>query len=184
MGFGSFYNHFQSKSEIHDAVLRTAFDQLGMVLDKVTLGIHDPAEVVAVSSRHTILLAAKQPLWGYLLLREWHRPEAFMIGLGPRLLRDITAGIAAKRFSVDDPLMALVMAGGTLVAAIALQLALRGVGAELVDKFGLSAVDLDRRTIATLLQGLGMTAAEAHAIAAKPLLALDWAPSFAQSEAV
>ncbi len=36
-------------------------------------------------------------------------------GLAPRALRDIKAGVAAGRFKVDDPELALVMAGGALL---------------------------------------------------------------------
>lgn len=179
VGFGSFYNHFKSKAEIHDAVLLAVFDELGQSLEKLTAEIEDAAEVVAVRTRLALALAAKNPLWGRLLLREWYRPESFTLGMGPRLLRDIVAGIATQRFVVSDPLMALVMAGGTIVAAVALQSALRGPGAELVGKFGLSGADVERRAVVTLLRGLGMSAADADAIADKPLPAFDWKPSFA-----
>lgn len=181
VGFGSFYSHFKSKEEVHATVLQVAFNDFGMALDELTVGVDDPAETIAICARHSLALARKQPRWGRLLLREWYRPEAFRLGLGTRLLRNISAGIAAKRFNVDDPLMTLVTAGGTIVSAIALQLALSGGGAELLTEFGLNAGDLDERTAAIVLRGLGVEATEVQRITEKPLPTLDWAPLFAHS---
>lgn len=182
VGFGSFYNHFESKDAIHAAMLRTVFDGFGGALDRITSDIDDPAHKVALSARHAIAAAEREPLWGQLLLREWYRPQAFSLGLGGRLLRDIVAGLARKRFTVLDPLMGLAMAGGTIVAAVGLQLALRGEGAQLIQQAGLSASALDERTAMTVLQGLGLPAAEARKIASRALPALDWKPTFRSAE--
>ena len=48
-------------------------------------------------------------------------PEAFERGLGVRLLRDIGKGVARKRFRVTDPLMATVVAGGTVIGTLAVR---------------------------------------------------------------
>jgi AcrR family transcriptional regulator len=178
VGFGSFYNHFASKEAIHAAVLRATFDAFGDALDQVMAGREDPAEIIAIGVRHTIAYAGKEPLWGLLLLREWYRPEAFSRGLGPRLLRDIGRGIARKRFDVSDPLMTMLVASGTVVAAVATQASLRGDGSRLLDHFGLSAQNLDQRAAAALLQGLGLTEREAIAITKRALPALEWSPVF------
>jgi len=177
VGFGSFYNHFESKEAIHAAMLRLVFDGFGAALDRITSDMEDPAEKIAVSARHSIAAAASEPLWGQLLMREWYRPEAFSLGLGARLLRDVIAGVVSKRFTSSDPLMALAMAGGSIVAVVGLQLALRGQGAQLIQQAGLSAADLDERAATTVLQALGIAPAEARKIAKKPLPALDWKPT-------
>jgi len=182
VGFGSFYNHFESKDAIHTAVLRMVFDGFGSALDELSASIEDPAEKVSVATRHAIATATREPLWGQLLLREWYRPETFPSGLGPRLLRDIIAGVAGKRFKVADPLVALVLAGGTVVAAVGLQLAVGGLGSKLVDQAGLSGVDIDRRVASTLLQALGIKQAEAETIAGRALPILHWTPNFSTSE--
>lgn len=182
VGFGSFYNHFESKQAIHAAVLTTIFDAFGDALDELTAGCEDPAEIIAICVRHTIAYAEKEPLWGRLLLREWYRPEAFSGGLGSRLLRDIGRGIARKRFDIADPLIAMIVAGGTAMAAVAMQASLHGDGSKLLEQSGLSAQNLDQRAAAALLQGLGLSAREASAIAKRPLPALEWAPAFAGSE--
>lgn len=177
VGFGSFYNHFESKDAIHAAVLRLVLDGFGAALDRLTQDVEDPALKLAISARHTLVTAAQDPLWGQLLLREWSRPESFSLGLGLRLLRDVGMGIAAKRFKVSDPLMGLVVAGGTIVSAVGVQLGLRGEGALLIEQAGLSAVDLDKRATITLLQALGVPPAEARKIVSRALPPLDWKPS-------
>lgn len=181
VGFGSFYNHFESKEAIHAAVLGAVFDDFGEVLEKLTADLDDPAEIISVCVRHVIGHAEREPLWGRFLLREWYRPEAFPRGLGARLLRDIGKGIARKRFDITDPLMTMIVAGGTVMGTIASQLGAAGEGSKLLDQFGMSAQNLDQRSAAALLQGLGLPAREAKAIAKRPLPALEWAPMFAGS---
>jgi AcrR family transcriptional regulator len=182
VGFGSFYNHFESKEAIHAAVLHTMFESFGDALDGVTADHDDPAEIIAICVRHTIAYAGREPLWGRLLLREWHRPEGFSRGLGARLLRDIGRGIAGKRLSVGDPLIAMIVAGGTVMAAVAVQVTLSSDGSELFEQSGFSAENLDQRAAAALLEGLGVTARAAKAIAKRPLPPLEWAPVFAGAE--
>lgn len=181
VGFGSFYNHFESKEAIHAAVLRMVFDGFGAALDRLTATVDDPAEKIAICVRHTITAAARDPLWGQLLLREWYRPQAFSSGLGHRLLRDISAGVAAERFEVKDPLMALVVAGGTVVGVVGLQVALPDGGSRLMDEAGLSGLELDERAAVTLLRALGLKEAEARTIVGRALPALGWEPSFAEN---
>ncbi|MBC7174506.1 MAG: TetR/AcrR family transcriptional regulator [Polyangiaceae bacterium] len=179
VGFGSFYNHFESKDAIHAAVLGAVFDDFGDALEKLTANIDDPAEIIAVSVRHVIGHARREPLWGRFLLREWYRPEAFPRGLGARLLHDIGKGIARKRFEVTDPLMTTLVAGGTVIGALAAQLGSAGEGgAKLLDQFGMTTENLDQRAAAALLQGFGLPALEAKAIAKRPLPTLEWAPVF------
>jgi AcrR family transcriptional regulator len=183
VGFGSFYNHFESKEAIYGAVFRAVFDDFGDALERLTADLDDPAQIIAVCVRHTIAHARKEPLWGTFLLREWYRPEAVAGGLGARLLRDIGRGIARKRFDVNDPLLTMIVAGGTVMGTIAVEIA-AGHGASLLEQLGMSAKDLDKRAAAALLQGLGLTAREAKAIAKQPLPMLEWAPVFARSAAL
>jgi len=181
VGFGSFYNHFESKAAIHTAVLLAVFDAFGDALDALTAGRDDPAEIIAIGVRHAIAYAGNEPLWGRLLLREWHHPEALSRGLGARLLRDIGKGIARNRFDVSDPLITMIVAGGTVMAAVAAQVTLSSHGSKLFEQSGFSAQNLDQRAAAALLEGLGVTARAANAIAKRPLPAFEWAPVFAGS---
>ena len=51
VGFGSFYNHFDSKEAIVDAVLAETVAAQGEAIDAVTAELDDPAEVVAAAHR-------------------------------------------------------------------------------------------------------------------------------------
>src|ERR1700742_4963105 len=49
VGFGSFYNHFESKEAIYAALLHWVFQDFAEAMDRVLGEIADPAEVIAVS---------------------------------------------------------------------------------------------------------------------------------------
>lgn len=172
VGFGSFYNHFASKEAVYEEVLGEVLERFGEALDQLSAPITDPAEVISVCVRHSIARARAEPLWGQFLLREGYREEALTRGLAARLLRDILKGTEAKRFSVSDPLMAVLAAGGLVLGCIALQGAAAG-GKTLLSQRGSLSKNLDQRAAATLLRGLGLSEAEAHAIASRPLPALE-----------
>src|SRR5512139_2381797 len=54
VGFGSFYNHFESKEAIHATVFGAVFDDFGEALERLTVDVDDPAEIIAICVRHTI----------------------------------------------------------------------------------------------------------------------------------
>lgn len=172
VGFGSFYNHFESKEEIYATLVDNVFEEFADMLDRLAGGVSDPAEVVAVSVRHTVLRARQDPVWGRFLIREGFSARAMSRGLGQRLLRDIGNGIAAKRFVVADPFIGFLAVGGTVLSAIAAELNFIAPGASaagLLEELGFSGEHFPERTAAMLLQTLGLKRAEAEKIAARPL---------------
>src|SRR5512140_2081009 len=48
VGCGSFYNHFTSKTELFEIAVTEVLEEHGALMDTVTAGIEDPAEVFAV----------------------------------------------------------------------------------------------------------------------------------------
>src|SRR5689334_8795599 len=82
VGFGSFYNHFPSKEAIYDAVVDAMLGEFADALDRLTQELDDPAEVIAVSVRHTVLRARAEPIWGRFFLREGFKISAMTRGLG------------------------------------------------------------------------------------------------------
>src|ERR1700756_3077256 len=56
VGFGSFYNHFESKEEIVEAVLGEEVAAQGEAVRSVTEALDDPAEIVAVAHRYFVNL--------------------------------------------------------------------------------------------------------------------------------
>lgn len=173
VGFGSFYNHFESKEAIYDAVTDWVFEGFADALDHLQLDVEDPAEVISISVRHTLLRARREPVWGRFLVREGQSPRALTRGLGQRLLRDMQSGFARRRFSSDDLVMSFLSVGGIVLAAVSAQLQF-GRGAhsrsrELARNLGFGDAELAERTAATVLRVLGLKAREADAIAYRPL---------------
>src|SRR5512135_420576 len=51
IGFGSFYNHFESKDQLFQTASHEVLDRWGTMIDQACTGIQDPAEVFAASLR-------------------------------------------------------------------------------------------------------------------------------------
>ena len=169
---GSFYNHFESKEAIYATLVESVFEDFADWLDRLTTGLSDPAEVVAVSVRYTLMRAHREPLWGQFLVREGFSSRMLGRGLGQRLLRDVQRGIAAKRFTVADPFVGFLSVGGTVLAAVTAELSFVAPGAPSADALeglGFSGEHLAERVACALLQTLGLKRAEAEKVAMRPL---------------
>ncbi|CAM5736343.1 TetR/AcrR family transcriptional regulator [Mycolicibacterium aubagnense] len=84
-------------------------------------------------------------------------------GLGPRALRDITAAVAAGRFTVDDPTLALAVAAGALL----------GLGKLLQQEPERDDAAAADRVTEDVLRLFGLPAEEARQICQRPLPGLD-----------
>ncbi|HEX7476840.1 MAG TPA: TetR/AcrR family transcriptional regulator [Polyangiales bacterium] len=169
VGFGSFYNHFASKEEIYAAVIVAVFESFGDALDQLVRELEDPAEVIAVSIRQTLIRARHDPLWGQFLVREGTSDRARTRGLGPRLRRDLQKGVEAGRFKIPDPDMAFITVGGGVLAAVAAQVQLAAREAAGAAPSRKRSADIPERAAATLLHALGLSFAKADALARRPL---------------
>ena len=118
VGFGSFYNYFDSKDAIVAAVVEEVVTAAGEAIAAATKDIEDPAEVVAVAHRSLVHRAAEEPDFGWLLVRLEISHDLVFAALGPYAARDLDRGIEAGRFKVDDPGVALIAAGGALLAIV------------------------------------------------------------------
>jgi AcrR family transcriptional regulator len=61
VGFGSFYNHFDSKQALFDVAVEEVMEEHGAMLDEITGVIADPAEVFAASVRITARFPRTHP---------------------------------------------------------------------------------------------------------------------------
>lgn len=159
VGMGSFYNHFDSKEQLFEAAVADVLDAHGALLDRLTASIEDPAETFATSFRLTGRLFRQRPEESEILLASGMALLSSDRGLAPRALRDIKAAVEAGRFKVDDPELALALAGGGLL----------GLGALLRDdpaRDGALAADTATENV---LRIFGLTAEEARAICQRPL---------------
>jgi AcrR family transcriptional regulator len=118
VGFGSFYNHFDSKDAIVEDVLSDAIAAQGDAVDALTRQLEDPAEVVCVAHSHFVNLARVDPEWAWLLIRLDVSHQALARALGPFARRDIARGIKTGRFHVANKRTALFAAGGALLAVM------------------------------------------------------------------
>ncbi|OBH78709.1 TetR/AcrR family transcriptional regulator [Mycobacterium scrofulaceum] len=159
VGMGSFYNHFDSKEQLFEAAVADVLDTYGAMLDQLTESLDDPAEIFATSFRLTGRLFRRRPQESRILLANGLELLSSERGLAPRALRDIQAGVAAGRFDVEDPELALAMAGGALLGLGNL---LRGNP----DRDDARAADIVTENVLRLF---GLAADEAHAICQRPL---------------
>ena len=172
VGFGSFYNHFESKEGIFIALIEWLFGEFANTLDRLAADVSDPAEVIAVSVRHTLMRAYSEPVWGRLLIREGLSTRALNRGLGQQLRRDGERGIAEGRFVVEDHFMCLLSVIGIILAGIAAELHFAVLSKRAVRKrraLRSSEEEFAERTAAIVLQAYGLEAVEAESIARRPL---------------
>ncbi len=163
VGVGSFYNHFDSKEELFEAAINEILDAQGILLDALAATSEDPAETFARSFRIAGRMFRRRPDESAVILAHGLPLITSDRGLGPRSKRDIAAAAAAGRFQVEDPALAMAVAGGALL----------GLGQLLhnePDRDDVRAVD---QVTQSLLQIFGMSAEEAHRLCQQPLPFLD-----------
>ncbi len=169
VGMGSFYNHFESREQLFEAAVTEVLDRHGDILDACTADLDDPAEIFAASFRMTGRMFRARPQESKVLLANGMTLLQSERGLAPRALRDINAGVATGRFRVEDPELALALAGGAL-------LGLGNLLAAQPDRDDAHAADV---VTADVLRLFGMSEADAREVCARPLPDLSAARSAA-----
>jgi AcrR family transcriptional regulator len=159
VGMGSFYNHFDSKEQLFEAAVADVLDAHGAFLDRLTESIDDPAETFATSFRLIGRLFRQRPQESDILLANGLALLSSDRGLAPRALRDIKAGVDSGRFTVDDPELALFMAGGALL----------GLGRLLRDDPDRDDARSADSVTESVLRLFGLSAADARAVCQRPL---------------
>ncbi|MFJ9024790.1 TetR/AcrR family transcriptional regulator [Streptomyces sp. NPDC102259] len=159
VGFGSFYNHFESKTELFDAAVKDALEELGQAFDRHLQGIDDPAELVAAGFRLSAHLADSRPELMQVLRHRGLGHIHSDTGLAPRAVRDLETGIASGRFAVGDPTVALTALGGSLLALLELRFA----------RPDLDADEAASNLAEMLLRMLGVPPEDARDVARRPL---------------
>ncbi|MEU8433483.1 TetR/AcrR family transcriptional regulator [Streptomyces sp. NPDC029216] len=159
VGFGSFYNHFESKAELFEAAVVDALEEYGRNFDQRLAEIDDPAELVAAGFRLSARMADSHPELMQILRRRGLGHIHSDNGLARRALRDIEVGTASGRFTVADPTVALSALGGTLLSLVELRFARPDVDGDE------AAVNLAEMA----LRMLGVPPDDAHEVARRPL---------------
>ncbi|MEV0170171.1 TetR/AcrR family transcriptional regulator [Streptomyces sp. NPDC050803] len=163
IGVGSFYNHFDSKEELFRVAVEEALEWWGDLMDRLTAEMDDPAVAYAQSFRMTGRLHRRHPELSRILLNHGLELAQSPRGLAPRAFHDIRAAVAAGRFEVEDPELALAVTAG---AALALGALLHAQP----DRDDARSSDL---VVRGLLQQFGISAQEAARICSLDLPDLD-----------
>jgi AcrR family transcriptional regulator len=159
IGFGSFYNHFDSKEQLFQTASQEVLERWGEMIDRASASITDPAELFAVGMRISGRLGWTHPDIAGFLTGAGLDVLDIPTGLAPRALRDIEVGQAAGRFTVPDAEVALSAAAGGL-------LGLFRVCQRHPERINETSVD---QLAEAVLRLLGVSAREAARLAALPL---------------
>jgi len=120
IGFGSFYNHFQSKDELFATASAEVLERWGQMIDKACGGVTDPAEIFAVSFRISGRLGWTHPGMARFITGSGLSLLDARTGLAPRALRDIQAGQKAGCFAALDADVAISAVAGGLIGLLRL----------------------------------------------------------------
>jgi AcrR family transcriptional regulator len=158
---GSFYNYFRTKEDVLAALLEEVLGQHLELLEQRQRQAEDVAERVSIAHRHLLATVHSDPEWGWLLVRLDVEHRILEHVLAESAMRDLRDGIDTGRFAVTDADVALQASGGALLAVM--HAALRGV----------LPAGYDRAHAEGILRSFGVAAAQAQAIARRPLPEVD-----------
>lgn len=161
VALGSFYNHFSSKEEVVEAIVAQTIGQIADALTPLIETLEDPAEAVSVSNRRFVRLAYADPQLARLLVNLDRAEARFETMVMPQAHAALERGIAAGRFEMADPAVALTVAAGGALAVM------RGI---LEDRLG---PDAELASSEGLLRAVGVDREEAREIVSRPLPEID-----------
>ncbi|MEV0528832.1 TetR/AcrR family transcriptional regulator [Streptomyces sp. NPDC050439] len=163
VGFGSFYNHFDSKTALFDAAVADALDEYGQLIDELLEGVDDPAELVASGVRLSAQMVRSHPEIANILRRRGIAHIHSDRGLALRALRDLELGVSTGRFTAIDPAIALSVLGGSVLALLELT----------ASRPDLDSAETAATTSELVLRALGLSPEQAREVARRPLPPID-----------
>ena len=102
VALGSFYNYFQSKEELLEAVITESLSDLTSAIITNVDDDTDPAEVVALANLRVIWLAYDEPDFARLIVNIGHSEALFGDAVHPHARIAVERGIKTGRFVVAD----------------------------------------------------------------------------------
>jgi len=107
IGFGTFYNYFNSKDEIASQVLDCVIHNVGQrnVIANHSANVTDPVLVISNSFRLVAREAIANAMWRWWAKRPDLLAERMRLGFKPFAIRDMRAAIAGGAYAIpgDDP---------------------------------------------------------------------------------
>jgi len=98
----SFYNHFASKEELAQAIATKFFRADVAFKSRVFRTAEDPAEAIAINTRHTLKVATHDPVVAWVVVRGGSGRNLLRIGNPDQLVNMIRTGIEKGRFRALD----------------------------------------------------------------------------------
>jgi AcrR family transcriptional regulator len=157
VALGSFYNHFESKEELVEAVVADTIDVRAQAIVAQMASIEDPAEVVSFACRRVIRIAYDEPDLAWLFVHLDRADVLFEAMVLPYWMETLERGIALKRFDIGDTHIVLTGVTGGALAVMRAVLDRRHGG------------DADAVFAEGVLRSLGLAHADAHEIVSRPL---------------
>jgi AcrR family transcriptional regulator len=157
VGLGSFYNHFDSKDEIVEAVVEETITVLAETVVQRTADLEDAAEGVSVSARMFVKLTEWDPDLARLLVNLDRADVLFEEAVLPFAQAALDRGVESGRFVVRNAELELVGIVGSTLAVM------NGI----LD--GRLAPDSDTIHAETVLRGLGLDPEDAYEVSRRPL---------------
>lgn len=102
VGTGTFYNYFQSKRQVFDAVLDDFRESIAKDLEEVRTNMKDPAMIIAVTLKYYFHQAQDNVLWNTFVSYSGLSGEQVLHQDEQQCLDDIQRGVRAGRFKVED----------------------------------------------------------------------------------
>ena len=161
LGFGTFYNHFDSKEAIIEAVLEDVWSSAATAIGSRALEFDDAAETASFSYRRFVRFARDEPDLAAVLINVPGAEDLFEGALMPYARKTLERGRDSGRFHLEDLELCL-----TSIAAAAFAV-IKGV------LNGRVGPDADVIGAEMMLRGFGVPAAEAREIAHRELPELD-----------
>jgi AcrR family transcriptional regulator len=116
VGFGSFYNYFESKEAILEATTEREAALLQEALEELLATEQDVAVRLAVAVRYIAKLTLDDPMWRWLFSHSSYGFLAIRHATGQAFERDLVAGKRSGRFAFDHPVSAMEFVFGGMLA--------------------------------------------------------------------
>jgi AcrR family transcriptional regulator len=102
VGLGTFYNYFEHKKAIFDAVLDDLQRDFDNRLENFRTNLKDPAMLVAAVIRYTLEQATSNEDWHLFLRHSGRSPNEFLRQHRDQCQLDVESGVNAGRFKIGD----------------------------------------------------------------------------------
>lgn len=161
VGFGTFYNHFESKDAIVSEVLAEVLAGAAAAIGSFALEFEDPAETASFSWRRFVQFARDEPELAAVLTKLPGADDLFAESVLPYARKTLERGAQSGRFALEDLDLCLTT---VIAAAIAtMKAVLAGTVSEQADVIGAEM----------MLRGFGVDATQAREISRRPLPVLE-----------